>query len=133
MPSLILSTATRALFPLLLLFSLFVLVRGHNEPGGGFVGGLVAAMAWALLGLAESPAVIRRRLRIPPPMLASLGLTVAAGSGIVAWGQGRPFFTGIWSHLPVIGDGGTPMLFDVGVYMVVLGVTLTILLELWED
>ena len=64
--SLILRTATRLLMPLLLLFSLFELLRGHNEPGGGFVGGLLAAGSLCLYLLAHGPEATRRVLRIDP-------------------------------------------------------------------
>jgi len=76
--SLILSTATRLLLPLLLMFSIFLLLRGHNEPGGGFVGGLVAAAAFALHAIAYSVAATRRLLIIDPRALIGTGLLIAA-------------------------------------------------------
>ncbi|HMN02746.1 MAG TPA: MnhB domain-containing protein, partial [Geobacter anodireducens] len=74
MQSLFLATAVRLLLPLLLLFSLFLLLRGHNEPGGGFVGGLVAAAAFALHALAHGVAAARRVLRVEPDREASEAL-----------------------------------------------------------
>ena len=137
MISLILRTATRFLMILMLLFSFFLLMRGHNAPGGGFVGGLVAAAAFALYAIAYDPAAARRALRIDPRAFIGLGLLVAALSGGLALVDGRPFMTGLWTSLPLSGreriDVGTPMLFDVGVYLVVLGVTLTILLSMSEE
>jgi multicomponent Na+:H+ antiporter subunit B len=136
MNSLILSTATRYLLPLLLIFSVFLLLRGHNDPGGGFVGGLVAAAALALYGLAAGVTEARRLLNLEPRFLIGAGLLLALGSGLIAvvW-QGLPFMTGVWGtvDLPALGKPGTPLLFDLGVYLVVVGVVLTILLALAED
>ncbi|MEX0717213.1 MAG: Na+/H+ antiporter subunit B [Planctomycetaceae bacterium] len=137
MPSLILKTATRFLQPLLLFFSLFLLVRGHNEPGGGFVGGLLAAAAFALYAIAESPAAARRALRIDPHLLIGGGLLLASTSGILGLTAGRPFLSGEWGLLPIAGLGavplGTPVLFDVGVYLVVVGTTLLMIFSLAEQ
>lgn len=133
--SLILSAATRYLMPLLLLFSFFLLLRGHNEPGGGFVGGLVAAAAFALYAFSFDVDRTRQLLRLDPRQLMSIGLLMAALSGMVAWLNQKPFLTALWSKQPwpVLGKVGTPLLFDVGVYMVVLGVTLKIVFALADD
>lgn len=135
MSSLILRTATRYLVPLLLLFSLFLLWRGHHEPGGGFVGGLVAATAFVLIALAEGPEVARRVLRFPPHRLVPLGLAISAGAGVLALLRGQPFLTGLWLKAggPEGLALGTPLLFDLGVYLTVLGVVLSILLALIEE
>lgn len=137
MSSLILRTATRFLLPLLLLFSIFVLLRGHNEPGGGFVGGLVAAAAFALHTIAYDVQSARRILLVDPEALIGAGLLLAAGSGLLSLLQGSPFLTGRWIevNVPEIGRVGlgTPLLFDIGVYLVVLGVTLTFVLSLAEE
>ncbi|MDZ7269028.1 MAG: Na+/H+ antiporter subunit B [candidate division KSB1 bacterium] len=135
MPSLILSVAVRSLLPLLLLFSVFLLIRGHNEPGGGFVGGLVAAAAFALYAIAEGIAKVRQALRVDPRTLIGAGLVVALGSGLLSLLQGRPFMTGLWYQqpVPVLGKVGTPVLFDLGVYLVVVGIILTIILNLAEE
>lgn len=136
MSSLILSTATRYLLPLLLLFSVFLLLRGHNDPGGGFVGGLVAAAALALYGLTFGAEEARRLIKIDPRRFISVGLLLAVSSGLVApLFQGRPFMSGVWGavELPALGKPGTPLLFDAGVYLVVVGVVLTILFALSED
>ncbi len=133
--SLILSTATRYLLPLLLLFSVFLLLRGHNEPGGGFVGGLAAAAAFALCAIAFGVQSARRMLWVHPRLLIAMGLLTAAASGLVATLLGLPWMTGIWINfqLPAIGKLGTPLLFDAGVYMVVVGMVLLIIFELAEN
>lgn len=137
MISLILRTATRFLMILMLLFSVFLLMRGHNAPGGGFVGGLVAAAAFALYTIAYDPAATRRVLRVDPRAFIGVGLLIAAGSGQLSLAAGRPFMTGLWGTLTLSArnrlDVGTPVLFDAGVYLVVLGVTLTILLSMSEE
>jgi multicomponent Na+:H+ antiporter subunit B len=135
MRSVILSAAARLLFPLLLLFSLFLLFRGHNDPGGGFVGGLVAATAYALLSLTGGVDAARRLLPGRPELLVGTGLLLALGSGLLSLAAGRPFMTGLWADfaLPVVGKPGTPVLFDTGVYVTVLGIVLLILFTLQEE
>ena len=133
--SLILTTATRYLLPLLLLFSFFLLLRGHNEPGGGFVGGLVAAAAFALYAIAEDVQSTRQILKVEPRVLIGAGVLTAAASGALPLFTGKPFLTalGFKQPLPVLGKVGTPLLFDVGVYLLVLGVTLKIIFSLVEE
>lgn len=133
--SILLPIATRYLMPLILVFSVFLLLRGHNEIGGGFVGGLVAASALMLYGIAVSPAALRRFLPVEPRLLVGSGLLAALASGALPMLLGKPFMTGQWlpGELPVIGKVGTPLLFDVGVYLVVIGVVLWILLTLAEE
>ncbi|GIV63372.1 MAG: Na+/H+ antiporter subunit B [Chloroflexota bacterium] len=135
MGSIILYLAARYLMPLLLVFSVFLLIRGHNEIGGGFVGGLVAAAAFILYAIANNVPEARRILRVHPRMLIASGLLVALVSGLIGWLTGQPFMTGIWlkDPLPVIGKIGTPLMFDVGVYLVVIGVTLLIIFTLAEE
>lgn len=135
MPSLILSTAARYLLPLLVLFSVFLLLRGHDEPGGGFVGGLVGASAFVLVGIADGIDQARRLLRLDPRSVVAAGLLVAVASGLPGVLLGRPPLTGWWVTLPVPGGAkvGTPLLFDVAVYLVVLGAVLTIVFTLMEE
>lgn len=135
MDSPILRSGARFLVPLMLLFSVFVLVRGHNEPGGGFVGGLVASTALALVLLSEGLAEARRLLRVDPLALVAAGLLVALASGAPPLLRGWPYMTGVWLKLPlpVVGKVGSPVIFDVGVYLVVLGIVLAILFALAEE
>jgi multicomponent Na+:H+ antiporter subunit A len=137
MTSLILRTAARFLLPLLLLFSLYLLFRGHHEPGGGFSGGLVAAAAFVLYRFAFGAEEAKRALPVNPRVLIGAGLLVAAASGSAALLTERPLMTGLWGQVSVPGVGdldlGTPLLFDVGVYLAVVGVTLSIILPLAEE
>ena len=137
MNSLILRTAARFLMTLLLLFSIFLLLRGHNEPGGGFVGGLVAASAFVLHTLANNAAATRNALRIDTRTFIGAGLLLAFTSGALSLFEGKPYLTALWWDIS-IGDMGhielsTPLLFDIGVYLVVLGVALTMILALAEE
>ena len=133
--SLILSTAIRYTLPLMIVFSVFILLRGHNEPGGGFVGGLVASAAFALYSFTNNLSEVRRALRVEPRTLIGVGLLVAVSSGALSLFRGLPFMTGWWypDPLPVIGKVGTPFIFDIGVYLVVIGVTLLIIFSLTEE
>jgi len=138
MDSLILRTAARVIMPLQLAFSLVLLLRGHNEPGGGFIGGLVAACGIALHGVAHGIPAARRLLRVPPQMLIGLGLLLAAASGFAGVFQGLPFMTGLWGgSVPTLVAGelkfGTPLLFDTGVYLVVAGVAVLMVFSMAED
>ena len=137
MPSLILKTATRLLVGLVLIFSVYLLLRGHNAPGGGFAAALVAGTGFALFAISEGPAVVRKSIRIAPQKVAMAGLGLSLVSGLVALLDDRPFFTGIWwiwqkgqaSELAV----GTPLFFDLGVFFAVLGTILTLILALEEN
>lgn len=133
--SLILATAVQLLLPLLLLLSLFLLFRGHNEPGGGFVGGLAAAAGFALYALASGVDAARQLIRVHPRTLITAGLLTGLGSGCAGLLAGRPFMTGLWLDvkLPVFGKVGTPVLFDAGVYLVVVGVMTLIIFSLMEE
>jgi multicomponent Na+:H+ antiporter subunit B len=131
----ILQTATRFLMPLLLLFAVFLLLRGHNEPGGGFVGGLVVAAAFVLYAIAYGVAASRRALLVEPSTLLGAGLLVAAGSGMPAVLFGLPFMTAAWATVgagPLAFAVGTPLVFDLGVFLAVIGVVLTIVFTLGD-
>lgn len=135
MRSLILNTCARYLLPLLLVFSVFLLIRGHNAPGGGFVGGLVASTAITLYAIAYGVERARRVAVANPITLISLGLSLALASGLIGLLAGDPFLTGQWEDnpVPVIGKLGTPLLFDTGVFVLVLGIVLTIIFALAEE
>lgn len=133
--SIILSAAVKYLIPLLLIFSFFLLLRGHNEPGGGFVGGLIASAAYALFIIANGIEETKKFLRVEPLTLIAIGLFTALFSGLLSLLFDRVFMTGLWIEktIPVIGKLGTPLLFDVGVYFVVLGIVSKIIFSLAEQ
>ena len=120
---------------LMVLFSIFVLLRGHNEPGGGFIGGLIAASAFAIYGIACGVQPVRRALFFHPMSIAGCGLLLAACSGLPSIAERVPYLTGLWVF-PKIGAVelalSTPMVFDIGVYLVVVGAITSIALALEE-
>lgn len=137
MNGIILPTATKVLLPLLVLFSLFLLLRGHDEPGGGFAGGLVASAAFALLATASGVPDARRVLHVDTRTLIGAGLVLALASGLVGLVSGPGFLASMWLDL-TLPDGttfylGTTLLFDLGVYLVVVGSVLTIVFGLEEE
>lgn len=136
MNTLIFRTVAPAIVALMLVFSVFVLLRGHNEPGGGFVGGLIAAAAIAVYGIAAGVERVRRALRVHPVTLAGLGLLLAGASGLVSYAREMPYLTGLWLFFS-IGETevalSTPILFDIGVYFVVFGTVSAVALALESD
>ncbi|RPD49062.1 MULTISPECIES: Na+/H+ antiporter subunit B [Chitinophagaceae] len=127
-------TAASFLLPLLLLFSVFILLRGHYLPGGGFVGGIIASIAFVLHAFAFGLGQTRKLLRIRPMGLMPVGLALAVFAAVLPLFQGLPLLTGLWlsKPIPVIGLVGNALLFDLGVYIVVLGVALTIIFSISE-
>ncbi len=134
MNSLILRTTTMLLITILLLFSVFLLLRGHDLPGGGFIGGLTAAAAVALYVLAFGAQAANEMVRVRPRALLGFGLTAAVVAGLIAVLFGTPFLTGHWLIIDLPGSAevklSTVLLFDVGVYLVVVGTVLTMLFAL---
>jgi multisubunit Na+/H+ antiporter MnhB subunit len=136
MGSHILRVATRMLVGLILVFSVYLLFRGHNAPGGGFAAALVAGTGFSLFAITEGPQAVRRALRVDPLVCMAWGLLLTIISGMVGVVSGHPFLTGRWwpaepaAGAPVF---GSPMLFDTGVFLVVLGAILTLMLYLEED
>lgn len=136
--SVILTAATRLLVALLLLFSVFMLLRGHNLPGGGFIGGLIGATGFVLYAIAQGCSATRAALRVEPQSIAMVGLGIALFAGVLPFVMGDAFFTGQWLFLGATEtDKGLPistvLMFDIGVYLVVFGSTLTLVLALEEE
>ena len=130
MNSLILRTLAPVITALMIVFSVFITLRGHNSPGGGFIGGLLAASGVALYALAFGVEAARRMLRLHPLSIAAGGLIVSALSGMASALYGVPYMTGLWFDIGI--DVSTVMSFDIGVYLVVLGAFSSILLTLEE-
>ena len=127
----ILPAAARLVIPVQYAFAFFLLMRGHNLPGGGFIGGLVLACALVLRVMVDP----RRTPRFDLSLLVGTGLLVALLSAVLPWLTGKAFFTGLWGGsiwLPALGKVkfGTPLLFDIGVFLVVTGVAAKLLLLL---
>ncbi|MGV8936069.1 MAG: Na+/H+ antiporter subunit B [Allorhizobium sp.] len=135
MNTLIFRTVAPFLTALMLLFSIFVLLRGHNEPGGGFIGGLVAASALAIYGIAYGVQAVRRAIYFHPMSIAGAGLLLSSLSGVLSAFFGVPFMTGLWIYPQVFGVEvplATVISFDIGVYLVVTGAITSIALALEE-
>ncbi|HRO67050.1 MAG TPA: MnhB domain-containing protein [Pseudobdellovibrionaceae bacterium] len=128
MNSLLLRTAARVILFLEMAFALIFLFRGHNQPGGGFIGGLIAAGALSVYALAFQAAAVRKMLRLHPVAYMGCGLLLSAGSGFFAVLFRRPYMTAWWWE----GWIGTPLIFDIGVFLVVLGMTMSVILTLIE-
>lgn len=119
MNSVLLMTTARLLISILMLFAVFLLVRGHNAPGGGFIAGLVVASAVALYAIAFDVRSARSLIRVHPRLLLAIGLFTAVLSAIPALFTGKPFLTGLWTEIEIGNDTvklGTPLLFDLGVF-----------------
>jgi multicomponent Na+:H+ antiporter subunit B len=138
MNSVILSGAARLLVSLLLVFSIYMLLRGHNEPGGGFIGGLVGSTGFILYAIAQGWSATREALRVDPQSIAMAGLGVALLAGLFAGVMGDSLFTGQWLFLGATEDDygialSSVLVFDIGVYLVVFGSILTLVLALEEE
>jgi multicomponent K+:H+ antiporter subunit A len=124
----------RAMFPVIALLSIYLLMRGHNLPGGGFVAGLTFAVAIILQYMSGGTRWAEERLNLKPVRLIGLGLLTATGTGAGAWLFAHPFLTSHTAHftLPVLGEMHVPsaIAFDLGVFLLVVGATALILIAL---
>ncbi|CCW17277.1 Na(+) H(+) antiporter subunit A; Na(+) H(+) antiporter subunit B [Sphingobium indicum BiD32] len=122
------------LFPVILTLALYLLVRGHDLPGGGFAAGLTASIGIILLYMANGTRAVEARLNVRPVRWISAGLLCATATGGAAWFFGHPFLSTHFSYLdlPLIGSVpvASALLFDIGVFAVVVGTTVLILIAL---
>lgn len=129
--SLILTTLVRTIVRLALVFSLFLLFTGHNAPGGGFVGGLVASIALVISFVSRGPAIVTRFGPLTPEMILGTGLVISALTGVGGWIWGEHFLETAKATFsaPLVGDVAftTSLPFDIGVYLVVFGLAASIL------
>lgn len=136
MNTIIFRTMAPLIVAIMLVFAIYVCLRGHNEPGGGFIGGLIAASAIAILGMAKGAPATRRSLRADPLAIAGFGVFISGLSGLASLFTGSPFMTSIWLYLE-LGQTtvplSTPMVFDIGVFLVVFGTISAIALGLEGD
>ena len=135
MQTTILRITSNFLLPVLLLFSIFILLRGHYEPGGGFIGGLVAASAFVLDAFANGFDKTKSMIKFDPRSLLPIGLSSCFLAAVSPFFVGKPLMHALWmkGHIPVIGKLGTPLLFDTGVYIVVIGAALTVIFTIAES
>jgi multicomponent K+:H+ antiporter subunit A len=125
---------TRVLLPMALLVGAYIFLRGHNEPGGGFVAGLVATIAMVIQYMVSGYSWADERIRIDAHTWIALGLLLAAATGIGSMVMGYPFLTNAhgYFHLPLVGDLGlsSALLFDAGVFLSVVGAVMLTLANL---
>jgi monovalent cation:proton antiporter len=134
----ILQTITKAVVFIILTFSIFILFAGHHNPGGGFIGGLMTASGIILISLAFDIKVMKQVIPIDFKKVAATGLLIAVLTGMGSFYYGEPFLTQTFGYfdLPILGEDtelATALLFDIGVYLAVIGVTMTIILTIGED
>lgn len=135
--SFLLSRMARMLLPWLIGLSLVVFYRGHHLPGGGFIGGLLGAIGFALIALGDGAKAARRVLRVDPVTLLTVGMTLALGAGLMGLIWGPSLLAALWLpefHVPGLGvvHLGTPLLFDAGVFLTVMGFSLKVVFALKE-
>jgi len=116
------------------LVSVLLLFRGHHQPGGGFIGALLASSALIFKTFVTGSGEARRNLPVKPLVLIITGLTVAFSAAVIPLFLGAGFFQGVWYDisLPLIGKPGTPLLFDTGIYLLVLGIVSKIVLSIGD-
>ncbi len=136
MNSLLFRTAAPLIVATMLVFSVYICLRGHNEPGGGFIGGLIAASAIAVYGMASGVPAVRRALRLDPLAIAGSGVLLAGFSGLISIFIDAPFLTSIWLYLDLgetVVPLSTPLFFDLGVYLTVFGTLSAVAMALESD
>jgi len=135
--SVVLETAVRVVFHTILVFGVYLLFAGHNQPGGGFVGGLVAGCAFVLRYVAGGRAAVREAVPVEPGVPLGAGLLLAAGTGAAAVVLGGQFLESAYVDLdvPVLGDVKvtSALAFDAGVFLVVVGLVLGMLRTLGAE
>jgi len=141
MSTVILRVAARFLVPLSLVFAMFIYFKGHQTPGGGFVAGLVAAVALIVHRMSEGGGSLHRMLPFPERLFIAMGLLLALGTGTVAVLLDLPFFTSSHGYLHLPTSTGKPfdfewasvMVFDFGVFLVVTGVVVGMINALSQE
>lgn len=138
MSSILLRTAVKLIFPLVLIFAAYTALKGHNEPGGGFIGGLMAAVAFLLFRMANGRGALLALMPFHPRVLVSIGLALAYATAVVPLGFGKPLLTSLVIDELYIGFGQTihfasAVFFDTGVLLVVVGVSVGMIQRLNEE
>jgi multicomponent K+:H+ antiporter subunit A len=122
------------LFPVIIVAAAFLLLRGHDQPGGGFVAGVTMAVAFILQYMARGTAWVENHLRVLPVRWMGVGLFLAGGTGAAAWLFGQPFLTTYFSYADLGLIGQVPLasalIFDLGVFALVVGSTILMLIAL---
>ncbi len=134
---LILQTAAKVLVFIIMTFSIYILFAGHHNPGGGFIGGLITASALMLLYIAFDAETIQEIIPVDFKIIGAIGVLMALLTGISAVVVDSAFLTQVYKYvdLPLLGKTGigTALVFDLGVYLAVVGTTMTIMRSISED
>jgi multisubunit Na+/H+ antiporter MnhB subunit len=134
--NIILEKIVKLFMRVMLIFSIYLLLRGHNFPGGGFIAGIVASTGFIFYAIIYGSKQVQQIIKIKPQTIIGAGLLLALTAGVIPVFLNQEIQTGLWihSHLPIIGELhlGTPLLFDTGVFLVVVGVILTIIFSIME-
>lgn len=135
MKTIIIDVAIRVLVPLFFFFSMYMFFRGHNSPGGGFIAGLICSIPFIVHAITFGSAATKFTYKVKPIFLSGLGLFLAFLSGVFALIDERPFMSSYWidEGLFFIPKLGTPLLFDLGVFLVVFGVVVQVAFLFCED
>ncbi len=137
MNSIILQIASKYVRWLIVIFSIIILLRGHNYPGGGFIGGLLAGLSIAYKGFAFTPELVKEKIKIKPEGFVGLGLFFVFFSTLPGIWLKTSLMEGVWITIPFLfSEGikfGTPFLFDIGVFFIVIGVTVLFLFSLARE
>lgn len=136
MSSSILRTVMGLVFPLTLLFAVYMALKGHNQPGGGFIGGLILAVALVLVRMSHGKAAMAAVMPFHPRLLVAAGLALAGMTAVTPLAFGLPLLTSRAPYLHILGEEvhlPTPLFFDLGVLMVVVGVAAGMIFRLGEE
>ena len=135
--NMMLQVSTRIIALIIITFSVYLFLAGHNEPGGGFIGGLMTASGILVLYLAFDVKIITKSIPFNFPAMVGVGLVFAVSTGMISIFLGEPFLTQFFGYFQFFNFGAveltTALLFDLGVYLVVVGSALTIILAIAED
>jgi multisubunit Na+/H+ antiporter MnhB subunit len=131
MRNLVLEKIARLFLYIMVGFALFLLFRGHNRPGGGFIAGIIAAAGFLFYGIVFGPEMVLQKLGTNPRYIIGWGLLIAFVPAVLPMLFGKPPLTGLWIsfwgfHL------GTPLLFDVGVFVLVTGIIISIFTNIMD-
>ena len=137
MNSIILQTAIKLIVPLGLLFALFMALKGHDEPGGGFIGGLIAAVSLVIYRLSAGAEAFEQLIPAHPRTIVMVGMLIAVGVGVAPMLLGWPFLTTWHDYMPLPGGEqvhlASALIFDAGVLLVVIGAAVGMILRLGEE
>ena len=130
----LLVVASRVMFPLALVVGVYIFLRGHNQPGGGFIAGLIVAISLLMQAIASGYRWTARRSRVNAHVLLGCGVLIAAATGAASFVFGRPFLTSSFGyfHIPLVGEVelATAAVFDLGVFLTVVGAVILVIAQI---